>query len=230
MFVPEAFPDEPGYEYTAPRPAVEQRRRQRPWGRKRAIDLAIGAPLFVASLPIVAAACVAIALIDRHKPLYTDMRVGRDGTPFRCFKLRTMRRNQELLDSYLAANPHEATEYDRTRKLAKDPRVTRLGKFLRKSSIDEMPQLLNVLMGTMSLVGPRPLAPAEFTRRGRFRKPLTEVRPGLTGLWQVSGRSDLPLDRRIALDHYYARHWSLRLDAAIMLRTPLVMLRARGAR
>jgi exopolysaccharide production protein ExoY len=206
------------------------RPRRRPWAAKRLLDLVIGVPLLLLGFPVMLLAGLAVLVVDRHWPLFAETRIGKDGKSFRCLKLRSMRRDPAILEAYLEANPDEAERYQRTRKLSRDPRITPLGKFLRKSSLDELPQLLNVVAGQMSLVGPRPLAPAEFRRRGRFQQPLMEVRPGLTGLWQVNGRSDLPLRRRIALDTYYARRWTIRLDLLILLRTPLAVLQARGAR
>lgn len=197
---------------------------------KRPLDLALALPMLVVSLPLLLLAALAILLFDRQAPLYVDVRVGRGGRYFRCLKLRTMRSDPQILAHYFARHPHELRRYECERKLASDPRVTRLGAFLRRSSIDELPQLWNVLRADMSFVGPRPLAPSEFAERGEQARPLELVRPGLTGLWQVRGRSDTSLHRRIHLDNFYARNSSLALDLRIVLETPLAVLRARGAR
>lgn len=197
---------------------------------KRAFDLSVVALVAVPSLVVVALAALAIAFVDRRWPFYVDRRVGARGRVFGCVKLRTMNPDPRVLDRYLAAHPNEAERYRTTRKLQEDPRVSALGRLLRKSSIDELPQLLNVLSGQMSLIGPRPLSPAEFAARGRRRLTLAQARPGLTGLWQVSGRCDTTLRERKALDHYYVTRWSPLMDARILVRTPLAVLGRRGAR
>jgi exopolysaccharide production protein ExoY len=207
-----------------------RRKRRRPLRWKRLLDLAVGIPLFLVTLPVIAAAALSVWLVDRHWPFYADTRIGRHGRPFRCLKLRTMLRDPRILDEYLAANPDESLSYRSTRKLRSDPRVTRLGSFYRRSSIDELPQIVNVLRGEMSLVGPRPLAATEFLERGVAAIPLTWAPPGVTGLWQVKGRSDTSLRRRIALDNYYVRHASPLMDLRILVETPFAVITARGAR
>ncbi len=127
--------------------------------------------------------------------------------------------SDELLERHLAANPAAAREWRANCKLAHDPRVTPLGHLLRKSSLDELPQLFNVLRGEMSLVGPRPIVPGEIVRYGRHIGAYLSVRPGITGLWQVRGRNSVSYRARVARDRYYARHWSLKLDLALMLKT-----------
>jgi exopolysaccharide production protein ExoY len=196
---------------------------------KRGVDLLLTLLLLPAALLIVAFAALVIIAVDRQRPFYLDTRVGLGGARFRCIKLRTLR--CELLDGYLAAHPEEAERYRVTRKLLHDPRKTRVGCFLRRSSIDELPQLLNVLAGQMSLVGPRPLEPNEFRLRGdRHCRDLAQIRPGITGLWQVRGRSDASPRHRAILDRLYARRWSLALDAWILLATPSAVFSRRGAR
>ncbi|MBI2767157.1 MAG: sugar transferase [Chloroflexi bacterium] len=197
---------------------------------KRAIDVSIAIPMLVLTAPMMLMAALAVLLFDHHNPFYADERIGEGAVRFRCLKLRTMSRDRRLLEAYLNANPDERDSYECTRKLRHDPRVTRLGRLLRRTSIDELPQLWNIARGDMSIVGPRPLAPAEFMQRGDARLPLTLVRPGLTGLWQVRGRSNLSLSRRVRLDNFYARHWSISLDLKIILVTPLIVLWGRGAR
>lgn len=210
--------------------AIGREARTRPARRKRAIDVLMAAPMLLVAAPIVLLAALAILMLDRHRPFFIDQRVGKGGTLFRCLKLRTMRSDPALLVRYFDANPEELDRYQRTRKLSRDPRITPLGRFLRNSSMDELPQLWNVLRGEMSIVGPRPLGPAEFVERGIDAEPLKLVRPGLTGLWQVSGRSNTSLARRVALDNQYATSWSLALDLRIVLATPVAVLLARGAR
>lgn len=209
------------------RPATRQRRAA---PIKRAMDLVLGSAALVGALPFIAVSVVVVFAVDRHWPIYADTRIGLRGRPFRCLKLRTMRQDPRILDDYLAASPEESESYRVNRKLRFDPRVTAVGAFLRKWSVDELPQLLNVVKGDMSLVGPRPLSPSEFLARESGAGPLTLVRPGLTGSWQVGGRADTSNERRIALDAKYARHWTIWTDCKILLATPAAVLGARGAR
>lgn len=203
-----------------------------PSGRdlKRPIDLAIAAIALLPAAVIVGFAAAAVLLLDRQNPFYLDTRAGVGGRQFRCLKLRTMLSNPAILERYFERHPEERATYAATRKLANDPRITPLGQFLRSSSIDELPQLLNVLRGEMSIVGPRPLSPAEFRARGANRFLIASVRPGMTGLWQVSGRSDLDPASRVLLDNYYARNRSTWMDLRILARTPLAVFSRRGAR
>jgi lipopolysaccharide/colanic/teichoic acid biosynthesis glycosyltransferase len=202
----------------------------RPERAKRATDLIVGGTLFIATLPVVATAAAVVALVDRHFPFLGDTRIGRDGRPFNCFKLRSMMKDQSVLDTYFDEHPDELDAYLETRKLRFDPRVTGVGRFLRITSIDELPQLVNVLRGEMSIVGPRPVSEREFLARGERRWTIVSARPGITGLWQVKGRSDLPRKTRIALDDLYARKRTFWMDARIMLLTPWAILSRRGAR
>jgi exopolysaccharide production protein ExoY len=181
------------------------------------------------ALILVAVAAIAIVVADRRAPFYLDARVGWHARTFRCLKLQTMSRDRRKFEDYLRDHPDEAVRYSLERKVSHDPRVSRLGNLLRRSSIDEVPQLFNVLAGQMSIVGPRPLSPAEFEMRGHRREQLARFRPGLTGLWQVSGRSNLSMRRRRALDHVYVTRWRPRLDLYVLLMTPVAVLRARGA-
>jgi len=184
----------------------------------------------VIAAPMMMATAILILVFDRQSPLFVDRRIGRHGNQFPCVKFRTMRNDPLLLERYFAANPWEAEAYRLTRKLDDDPRITPLGRLLRKTSIDELPQLLNVFIGHMSLVGPRPIAPGEFAERGPSGDPLTLVRPGLTGLWQVSGRSELSHRNRIRLDNFYALHWTFWLDIRLLVATPIAVLFGKGAR
>lgn len=197
---------------------------------KRATDVCIASVALALTAPLILLAALTILVADRQLPFYADLRVGLAGRQFRCWKLRTMRSHPRILEEYFAAHPHEAETYRETRKLSHDPRITPLGALLRKTSLDELPQLVNVLSGDMAAVGPRPLSPSEFEQRGPSRFLIGGVRPGMTGLWQVNGRSDLDVASRVLLDNYYARNWSLWMDMRILAATPVVVLTARGAR
>ena len=198
---------------------------------KRALDI-MGAGT---GLVVLSPLFVSFALAVRFGPeggrvLFGHTRIGRHGRPFRCWKFRTMVENgDEVLERHLAASPAARREWEATRKLRDDPRVTRLGLVMRKLSIDELPQLFNVLRGEMSLVGPRPVVAAELERYGAGVSAYQSARPGMTGLWQVSGRSDCTYDERVALDVDYVSRWSLPWDVAIMLRTAKVVLFREGS-
>jgi len=197
---------------------------------KRATDLACGAVLLGLALPLLLVVALALRLESPGPVLFVQRRVGRDGQPFACIKLRTMHADAErrLLD-LLAACPHARREWTADQKLRDDPRVSRLGRLVRKLSLDELPQLANVLAGQMSLVGPRPIIQAEIPRYGPFFADYCAVKPGLTGLWQVSGRNDVTYAERVQLDRHYVRHASLLLDLRIALRTVPAVLRACGS-
>jgi undecaprenyl-phosphate galactose phosphotransferase len=198
---------------------------------KRAFDVIVT----VLILPIVAPVMLMIWLavrLDGGKGLYVHPRVGQAGRMFRCLKFRTMVTNADaVLADLLATDPQARTEWEEARKLVADPRVTRIGRFLRASSLDELPQLFNVLRGDMSLVGPRPVVRAEIEQfyHGPDRAAYLSVRPGLTGLWQVSGRSDALYERRARLDREYVNTASFWLDVSILWRTVAVVLSRRGA-
>jgi undecaprenyl-phosphate galactose phosphotransferase len=198
-------------------------------GIKRAFDLvaACAALLFLGALMVVTAMLVRR---DRGPALYAHCRIGLHGRRFRCLKFRTMMTDADrVLEAHLSANPEAAEEWARDRKLRDDPRVTPLGRFLRKNSIDELPQLINVLRGEMSLVGPRPIVESEQAFYGDDLGFYLQVRPGITGLWQVSGRNNVSYVRRVALDAWYVRNWSLWHDIAILCSTVPALLRREGA-
>src|SRR5215204_4076082 len=156
--------------------------------------------------------------------LFAHTRIGYDGRQFRCYKFRTMVVNADSrLAVHLKKDPHAALEWSECRKLRHDPRITVLGHLLRKSSIDELPQLFNVLRGEMSCVGPRPIVDEELKLYGGFLAEYLKARPGLTGLWQTSGRSKVGYERRVALDCHYVRNWSIWLDARILVKTIFVL-------
>jgi lipopolysaccharide/colanic/teichoic acid biosynthesis glycosyltransferase/glycosyltransferase involved in cell wall biosynthesis len=196
---------------------------------KRAFDILGAAALVIAFAPLM---LVVASLVRRDggPALFGHTRIGAGGRTFRCLKFRTMSVDaQQRLETLLAADPVAAEEWRRTRKLRADPRITAFGAFLRSTSIDELPQLFNVLRGEMSLVGPRPIVADEVPFYDRFFPYYAECRPGMTGLWQVSGRSDVDYARRVALDCAYVTSWSIAKDLAILLRTPATVVRRRGA-
>ena len=197
---------------------------------KRALDIALTVCSSVVMLPLLGLLMVLVRLDSKGPALFKHERIGHNGRRFMAYKFRTMAENaQELLDTYLAANPGLRQEWEETQKLKNDPRITRIGLFLRKSSLDELPQLINVLKGEMSLVGPRPIVEAEIAKYGKAYELYTQVRPGITGLWQVSGRSDTSYDERVSLDRYYISNWSVWLDIHIICRTIPEVLWAKGA-
>ena len=200
-----------------------------PIGAKRIMDVALVLLLIPLALPILAA-IAGILLLQGRAAFYSQMRVGQGGQLFRLWKFRTMVPDADRhLENHLLHSPDAAREWHTSCKLRDDPRVTRFGVFLRKSSLDELPQLWNVLYGQMSLVGPRPVTPAELTERYRGYAPAyLKCRPGMTGLWQVSGRNCLPYCERVRLDAAYAKGQSLWLDFRILWRTVGVVLRGTG--
>ena len=197
-------------------------------GRAFDVVVALAALIFVGPLMLVVAACIYI--IDPGPVLFGHQRIGRDGRAFRCWKFRSMVVDADTrLAALLGSDPVARSDWQRNHKLRDDPRITLLGRFLRRSSLDELPQLFNVVIGEMSVVGPRPIVAAEATRYGRYFNDYCRVRPGITGLWQISGRNDVSYRRRVALDVLYVRSKSLLLDLRIVLLTiPRVVL-SKGA-
>ncbi len=197
---------------------------------KRVFDLLASALLILLLSPLFAWIAWRIRREDQGRVFFQQTRVGHAGQPFGCLKFRSMVPDAESrLQHYLAENPVMAEEYQRNFKLRDDPRVTRIGRFLRRTSLDELPQLFNVLRGEMSLVGPRPLLAREIHRYGDNIQLYYLVRPGITGLWQVSGRSDTTFADRSALDAWYIKNWTLWYDIVILLRTLRVVFRRDGA-
>jgi exopolysaccharide production protein ExoY len=200
-----------------------------PLTAKRCLDI-LGASiaLFLAA-PMMIAIYLAL-LLAGGKPVFAHRRVGRNGRLFYCYKFRSMVRNADaVLAKHLSEDPAARAEWGRSQKLLNDPRTTPFGSFLRRNSLDELPQLFNVLRGDMSLVGPRPIVPGEVERYSDRIGDYYRCRPGITGLWQVSGRNLVSYQRRVRLDAFYARRQSVRLDAIIMLRTVWVVLTGYGA-
>jgi undecaprenyl-phosphate galactose phosphotransferase len=168
--------------------------------------------------------------LDGGPAFYASSRLGRDGSQFRAFKIRTMQQGAErVLQEMIANDPALEIEWKRNFKLKNDPRITWIGKFLRKTSLDELPQLINVLRGQMSLVGPRPLLLHEIGKYGPWLELYAKSLPGITGIWQVSGRNDLAYERRIELNNWYVRNWSLWHDLVILLKTVQVVIRRQSA-
>lgn len=197
---------------------------------KRCIDATLAGVALVVLAPMIIMV-VAILLVTQGRPIFhSHRRVGKNGVLFPCLKFRTMVKNgEEVLAQHLDANPSLRAEWNATRKLKDDPRVTQFGKLLRKNSVDEIPQLFNVIRGEMSLVGPRPIVTSEAELYGAHFADYIRVRPGLTGLWQVSGRSDTSYDTRIALDVRYIAEQSLWGDVVIMAKTIPAVLSSRGS-
>lgn len=196
---------------------------------KRVIDLFGSLLLLIFFSPLLVCLAIFIAL-DGGKPIFRHTRVGHNGKVFGCLKFRSMVPDApQVLQKFLDADPLLRAEWDRDFKLRDDPRVSKIGKFLRLSSLDELPQLWNVLVGDMSLVGPRPVVSAELVRYGDNLIYYLSARPGMTGLWQVSGRNNLDYSSRVRLDVFYVKNWSFRNDAAIVFRTFTVVLFRDGA-
>jgi len=199
---------------------------------KRSGDILFSLTVLTLGSPVFLALALLVKISSRGPVFYVQQRVGRDYRSFGCIKFRTMRRDADrILSRLLSESADLQEEFRNDFKLRNDPRITRLGRFLRRSSLDELPQFLNVLRGEMSLVGPRPIVRQELPRYGDRMEEVLAVRPGLTGLWQVSGRNNLSYDERVALDLRYARHRSLWMDLSIIARTIGVILdpRDRGA-
>lgn len=195
---------------------------------KRVFDVVVASVTLVAFAPLMLLLAVLVSL-GGGEPLFAHPRVRRHGQMFGCLKFRSMRIGApEMLAEILASDPVAAAEWEADRKLTNDPRVTRVGAFLRKSSLDELPQLICVLRGEMSLVGPRPVTEDELFRYGPARSAYLSMRPGLTGLWQGMGRNDVSYSNRVAMDVLYARKVTFGRDVRILLLTALSMLRLTG--
>lgn len=198
---------------------------------KRIFDLVVGGIAAILLLPFLG---IIAYLIKRDSPgpaFFNAERIGKDNKPFICYKFRSMYMNSdEILEKFLKEHPEEQAEWDEYQKIkGRDPRVTRIGEIIRKYSIDELPQIFNVLQGTMSLVGPRPYLPREREKMGRYLPTVCMTMPGITGLWQVSGRNDISFAGRLHLDEWYVHNWSLWLDIVLIWRTIGVLLNRKGA-
>lgn len=194
------------------------------------INFILALAVFVFILPLLVLIALAILCQDSGPVVFAHKRVGRNGRPFYCLKFRSMAADAEArLAEVLRTDPAAQAEWDRDHKLKNDPRITTLGNFLRRSSLDELPQLFNVLRGEMSLVGPRPIVFDEARKYGRRFDNYCAVKPGITGLWQVSGRNDVSYTSRVAMDCLYARKKSLVLDMWILAATVPAVLCRRGS-
>jgi lipopolysaccharide/colanic/teichoic acid biosynthesis glycosyltransferase len=211
-------------------PARTMPRAREDWRRlRRAIDCVGSLTLIVLLLPVMLLIMAAIRLGEGGPVFFAHLRVGRGGHSFACLKFRTMQRGAEAgLPAVLAAHPELEREWAQTQKLLADPRVTRLGRFLRNTSLDELPQLFNVLVGEMTLVGPRPIVADELERYGRHAESYLRGKPGLTGLWQVTRDAGTSYRRRVATDVLYVRKRSLALDLRIILMTVPAVLFGSG--
>jgi len=214
--------------------AIEQDPGPRQLFRYRVIKRVLDIVLVVLASPLVLLLFLAVAAAVRVTSpgpiLFSHRRIRRHGRFFSMWKFRTMCVDStQVLEDYLAAHPEARAEWRTTHKLKNDPRLTRIGVFLRKSSLDELPQFWNVLRGSMSLVGPRPIVAAEVEKYGKYFADYCKVKPGLTGLWQVSGRNEVTYDERVQLDCRYVREWSLLNDAKIMVKTLSSVINQDGA-
>jgi Undecaprenyl-phosphate galactose phosphotransferase WbaP len=197
---------------------------------KRAMDLSIGIIGGIVMAPVLLAFIVLIKLSSRGRVFYHQKRVGLNGRHFQAWKFRTMVADADsVLKEYLQTNPEFRQEWESNHKLKNDPRITAIGRFLRKTSLDELPQVWNVLRGEMSLVGPRPIVDAEIKKYDASFDLYTKVLPGISGLWQVSGRNDTTYKQRVELDAYYVRNWSPWMDLYILVKTIDVVLCRKGA-
>ncbi|HEY8578076.1 MAG TPA: sugar transferase [Devosia sp.] len=212
-------------------PSDFRRGNRRGIGAKRAFDLSAATLLLLFALPAMFFIALIMFSTDRGPILFSHERIGLDGKRFRCLKFRSMVVNsQEALRRHLELFPQARAEWEATQKLRDDPRITPLGRFLRVTSLDELPQLINVIRGEMSLVGPRPIVQDEVVRYAEQIEHYAAVRPGITGLWQVSGRSDCDYDQRVQLDTRYVREWSFFGDLVILIKTVKVVILRTGSR
>ncbi len=197
---------------------------------KRVFDLLFSSLVLLIAWPLFLVIALLIKMDSRGPVFYVQIRPGKNGRPIRILKFRTMYVDaEERLKSLLEENPRARQEWERYRKLRNDPRITRVGRILRKFSLDELPQFINVLRGDMSVVGPRPYQMDELERMGDYRDIILSVNPGITGLWQISGRSDLTFDEKLKIESWYVLNWNLWMDMFIIVRTIPAVLSGKGA-
>ena len=197
---------------------------------KRLMDILAIVIFLPIIIPVMLILSILVKLTSKGPVFYGHKRIGKNGKEIKCWKFRSMCINsQEILEEILATDPVRRAEWEKDRKFQNDPRVTKFGKFLRKTSLDELPQLFNILFGDMSLVGPRPVTEPELVKYGEHKDYVLSVSPGLTGMWQVSGRSDTGYEERISFDTYYIQNWSIWLDIWILIKTVWVVLIGKGA-
>jgi exopolysaccharide production protein ExoY len=198
---------------------------------KRGLDLCVALTSLLMLAPLLVIIAVVMKVTDRGPILFAQTRVGKGGQRFKCYKFRSMVVDAEAaLQDYLSKNEAARQEWELDQKLNSDPRITLIGQFLRRSSLDELPQLFNVLIGDMSIVGPRPIVPGEIYRYGERYREYISVQPGITGLWQVSGRSNCTYSERVTLDSKYVYEWSLKKDLIILIKTVPAVLSQSGSR
>ena len=192
---------------------------------KRFIDIAFSFLLIIILLPLFLIISILIKLNSKGSIIYIQRRIGKNNTPFSCYKFRTMKSESKyILKKLLIQNPHFKNEFEKKRKLINDPRITNIGKLLRFTSLDELPQIYNVLIGDMSFIGPRPIVKSEIKKYGKDFKKAFSMKPGISGLWQVSGRNNLSYIKRVNLDIFYARNINFLLDLKIFIKTIAIIL------
>ena len=199
---------------------------------KRFVDIIMGLIGTLILIPITIGIFIARKILheDDGPIFYEQLRIGKDGKVFRMYKYRSMVIGaDEKLSTYLKENEEARKEYSKYKKLKNDPRITKVGKFIRKTSIDEFPQFINVLLGQMSLVGPRPYLPREQEDMGNYYKYIIQCKPGITGYWQTSGRSGVTFDDRLKMDYKYCQKRSLKVDAKLLMKTILNVVKKEGA-
>ena len=192
---------------------------------KRFCDFLFSFLLLIIFIPLFLLIGIIIKLDSKGAIFYSQRRIGKNNKPFSCYKFRTMKPEAKyLLKNILIKNPNFKKEFAKTRKIINDPRITNIGKFLRFSSLDELPQIINVLKGEMSFIGPRPIVKSEIKKYGKDFKKVFSIKPGISGLWQVSGRNKLSYEQRVELDIFYSENKSLLLDIKIFIKTLIVII------
>lgn len=213
-----------------PKVIVKRITRQLYFITKRLFDIICSVIGLIIAFPIFFIVGILIRLEDGGAPIFKQERIGKNGKTFKCYKFRSMVKNaDEILFNTLEMDKILAAEYKKNKKLKNDPRITKVGKFIRKTSIDELPQLINVLKGNMSLIGNRPYLPREKEDMGEYYKDIIKSRPGITGYWQTSGRSELDFEERLKLESFYSNHMGLKMDIKIFFLTFYVVLKGKGA-
>jgi len=197
---------------------------------KMIFDKTLSFILFFLFLPILLLLYAIVYISSNGHPIYKQRRIGKDGITFNIYKFRTMKIDADMmLEEMLDSNPELKLEWEREFKLKNDPRITKVGKFLRRTSLDELPQIYNVFQGKMSLVGPRPIIEDEIEKYDEYFDYFKAVKPGITGLWQVSGRNDISYEERVRLDVWYVRNWSMELDVMILVKTAAIIFMRKGS-
>ena len=192
---------------------------------KRFIDFIFSIILIIVLIPLFLIIVLLIKLNSKGSVIYIQRRIGKNNTSFSCYKFRTMKtQSKYILKEILRQNPDFKNEFEKTRKLINDPRITDIGKFLRLTSLDELPQIFNVFKGDMSFIGPRPIVKSEIKKYGKNFKKAFSIKPGISGMWQVSGRNKLSYRQRVKLDVFYAKNISFLLDFKIFMKTLIVIL------